>query len=238
MSKEKTWYLQCKKRLPEIGILVGDPARVDIFAANMEQVTKVSSHHGFKMIIGQFKKTPMSVLSFGMGAPAAAVAIEELAILGTKIVVRAGTAMALNCSLGDLIVAEGAVRLDGTSPWYLPLAFPAIPDAQLLTAFIKYLEQEKINYVSGIMISIDALHPKRIAQLEKENMNLTQHIRGIDMETATIFAASRALGLRSLSVCLASVKFGNFEKLSKKERKNGEQHLVSVVLQGVCQYVK
>lgn len=237
MREKRTWYIGRVKTLPDIGILVGDPARIDLFAENMERVSSISSRHGFKMITGQFNKIPMTVISFGMGGPAAAVVIEELAILGVKIVIRAGTAMALNCSLGDLIVAEGAIRLDGTSSWYLPLAFPAIPDTQLSLAFINHLEQTKANYVTGIMISIDALHPRKIAQLERTIFSQYVGAVGLDMETATIFTASKALGLKSSSLCLASVKFGDFKTLSGKSRKKGERQLISAVLNGVCQYI-
>jgi len=53
----------------------------------------------------------VSVTSTGIGCPSAAIAIEELANIGAKTLVRLGTsgAMQEHTRVGDLVIANGAV---------------------------------------------------------------------------------------------------------------------------------
>ena len=57
----------------------------------------------------------VSVVSTGIGGPSAAIAMEELANLGTHTFVRVGTCggIRLDVRSGDVVVATGAVRMEG-----------------------------------------------------------------------------------------------------------------------------
>ena len=61
---------------------------------------------------GSFAGVPVTVSAFGMGAPIALVVLEELAALGARAVLRAGTAMAVahDVPLGAFVVAEWQAR--------------------------------------------------------------------------------------------------------------------------------
>jgi uridine phosphorylase len=60
---------------------------------------------------------PLTIQATGMGAPSAAIVLEELAGLGVRRAIRVGTCGALDqaLSLGDLICAEAALAEDGVS---------------------------------------------------------------------------------------------------------------------------
>ena len=68
-----------------------------------------------------FKGTPLSVQTTGMGAPSAAIVVEELAMLGVKTVIRIGTCGGSGPDVqpADLVIATAACPLDGTSRQYL-----------------------------------------------------------------------------------------------------------------------
>jgi uridine phosphorylase len=74
----------------------------------------------------------VTVAAFGMGTPIRAVILEEVTWLGARVVLRAGTAMALgNLALGDFIVPDAAIRGEHTSATYVPLEYPAVADPAL-----------------------------------------------------------------------------------------------------------
>ena len=81
----------------------------------------------------------VSVVSTGIGGPSAAIAMEELANLGTHTFVRVGTCggIRLDVRSGDVVVATGAVRMEGTSREYAPIEYPAVPDFQVAGALVQ-----------------------------------------------------------------------------------------------------
>jgi len=239
MKKPRTWYLHRPQGVPEIAILVGDSRRLELFAEKLKDSDIDLSHHGFTLLIGDYKGIPLSVTAYGMGAPAVAVAIEELAALGAKVIVRAGTVMAVSCPLGGLVLAEGGVRLEGTSSSYLPIGFPAIPDRELLNAFARSLSTSNASHYSGLIASLDGLYPNRLGG-EKLDIELFRKLGvvGIDMETATVYAVSRFLGLKAVSLCLASVEFKSFDVLAEERRRPSEELLVEASLEGIRFYLE
>ena len=60
-----------------------------------------------------------------MGAPIATIVLHELFDLGVRAFLRIGTAMVMPpAKLGDLVLADGAYRAEGTSSTYAPLGYP------------------------------------------------------------------------------------------------------------------
>jgi uridine phosphorylase len=101
-------------------LLPGDPAR----ALALAQVVlgddrKMFNHHrGLWGYTGTAADgAPLTVQSTGIGGPSAAVVLEELAALGVRIAVRAGTCVALGAdvALGTLIAVDAVRGTDGVS---------------------------------------------------------------------------------------------------------------------------
>ena len=72
----------------------------------------------------------VSVTSTGIGGPSAAIALEELVKCGADTFIRVGTCggMDLDVKGGDVVVATGSIRAEGTSREYAPIEFPAVAD--------------------------------------------------------------------------------------------------------------
>lgn len=237
--RARTWYLHRPQGIPGVAVLVGDPRRLELFTKKLKGSNIDASHHNFTLLTGEYKGVPLSVTAYGMGAPAAAVAIEELATLGAKVIVRAGTAMAVSCPLGSLVLAEGGVRMEGTSSSYLPIEFPAIPDRELFNAFEKSLSSLNVPHYLGLIASFDGLYPSRLNE-EKVNIALFRRLGvvGMDMETAAVYVVSKFLGLKAVSLCLTSVKFGSLELLNEETRRSLEERLVEATLEGIRSYLE
>ena len=88
----------------------------------------------------------------GIGCPSAAIAVEELANIGAKTLVRLGTsgAMQEHTRIGDLVIANGAVRQEGTSPQYMPMEFPAVPSSDMVFALEEAAKADGTNYASEL----------------------------------------------------------------------------------------
>lgn len=112
--------------LPEQGasyaILPGDPGRVEKIAAFLDHPQFVSQNREFTTWCGTLCGERVLVTSTGIGGPSASIALEELCQCGVHTVLRVGTCggMQQNILPGDLVVATGAIRMEGTSKEYLP----------------------------------------------------------------------------------------------------------------------
>ena len=115
-------------------IIMGDPARVDTIAKLMDHVVPWACNREYKSIIGMYKGKKILAMSTGIGAPSAGIAVEEMHNVGIKRVIRVGSAGAMqhDIPLGQLVIAEGAVRDDGLSRKYVPEIYPAVPSFRLL----------------------------------------------------------------------------------------------------------
>ncbi len=132
MKEEQTnraWYIGAKREeVGEAAILVGDPARIARIAEHMTDVAFLPEQRGLKTVTGTRNGTRITATAFGMGAPIATIVLHELYALGIRTFLRIGTAMALPpAKLGDFVLADGALRAEGTSPSYAPLGFPRLP---------------------------------------------------------------------------------------------------------------
>ena len=123
LDGERQYHIQLKEGdIADFVILPGDPGRVDFIAEQFEDAKEIAFNREYKTITGTYKGRPVSVTSTGIGCPSAAIAIEELANIGAKTLIRLGTsgAMQEHTRVGDLVIANGAVRQEGTSLQYMP----------------------------------------------------------------------------------------------------------------------
>jgi uridine phosphorylase len=151
-------------------------------------------------------------MSTGMGGPSTAIAVEELASIGVTHLIRVGTSggMQLNVSAGDIVIAQAAIRQEGTSKEYVPIEFPAVADIELTYALKKAADE--LGYVNhtGIVHCKDSFYgqhdPERMpVSYELENKWQAWIKAGAlcsEMETASLYTVSSTLGLKAAAVLL------------------------------------
>jgi len=237
---DRTWYLGVgPDAVADRAILVGDPARVDLFAERLEGPVEFGGERALRGVTGSYRGTRVSVCSFGMGAPIAVIVMEELAQVGTRAFLSAGTVLSLgDVALGDLVMAHAALRGESTSASYVPAGYPAAADPELLTCARSVLDRSGERYRIGVVATFDAFYVELLAarpELAEHISRRLEQLRGLgvlaaDMETSAVLAVAPAIGARAGSLCLASVEGIGRNRLNGDERRDGEERLTTAAL--------
>ncbi len=191
----------------DYAIIAGDPARIDVIARHLDQVTPLAWNREFKSIRGYFHDIPVLAVSTGIGAPSAAIAIEELSRIGVKTIIRVGSSGALqtNLKLGTVLIANQAVLDDGTSKAYVPETTILSADLLLVKACQESAEELGITYTTGLCRSHDCLYLENKRELDE--LWSSKGAAGSDMETAALFAVSRCRGIQAASLLNVVVEY-------------------------------
>lgn len=120
-------------------ILTGDPKRVKDIASYLEDSYFVADNREYVTYSGYMNGILCSVVSTGIGGASTAIAIEELVRLGCHTFLRVGTCggIRLDVQGGDIVIASGAIRQEGTTREYAPIEFPAVPSFDVLSAQVE-----------------------------------------------------------------------------------------------------
>jgi uridine phosphorylase len=232
----------------EYVLLPGDPGRVPAIAKHLDDARHVASSREFTTYTGTLDGTPVTVTSTGIGGPSTAIAIEELAQLGARTFIRIGTCGAVHpdAHVGDLIIATGAVRDEGTTRQYAPLEHPAVASANVVQALRSAASTRGSRHHVGVVHTTDSFY----AQHEPERMPIatdltSRHatLRGLgvlcsEMETATVFVVGGAvLGRRVGSVLAVAGNRTGGEHLDSPDmiarRDHAVQDAISVAVDAV-----
>ncbi len=236
-TESRAWYLKIgREDVGDCAVLVGDRGRVRLAATLLDDAELVNEDRGLTTATGTYRGTRVTVSAFGMGAPIAAVVLHELAELGVRRVVRLGTAMSIGPTrLGDFVIAEGAIRSEGTSATYLPVEFPSVPDRRLTAALITAGRALKIPVRTGIYATYDGFYTEmfdRGVGAERVSDRYDRLARmgavAVDMETSAVLVVARALGIAAASCCIASVEGGTNDQLPRDRRLEAESTLLTL----------
>jgi uridine phosphorylase len=194
-------------------LLPGDPGRVPLIAEFLEDAQLVVSNREYTTYTGHLGGVKVSVTSTGMGCPSTAIAVEELAAIGADTFIRVGTSGPMQPFIerGDLIIASGAVRDEYTSQQYIPLAYPAVADLDVILALRAAARQRGVRFHVGLSHSKDSFfgqhEPQRMpvgpALLDRWNAWVQGGVMCSEMEASTLFVVARLLGRRAGGVMLA-----------------------------------
>ncbi|MEG1060861.1 MAG: nucleoside phosphorylase [Oscillospiraceae bacterium] len=250
MVNGKTLYGQCAKGdIAKYVLLSGDPWRVDVLAKNLENPKHIAFSREFNTYTGAYKGVEITVSSTGMGAPTAAIAMEELYECGMEVAVRMGTNMVLNENdFGKYIVPIGAMREEGTSTQYAPLSYPAIADAKLVHYLSEGVKDNGFEVVNGLVCTRDAFYIDfRESKFSMErNVDILGHIdelrkygvSSLDMECSALLTIGRLMGVKVAQIALGTVKENLKEFMYGEEKAKNEEVLCKVALDGLVKYAK
>jgi uridine phosphorylase len=239
------WYIGCAREdVGEAAILIGDPARIDRIALLLDDAKKLEENRGLRTVTGRFRDRRITATAFGMGAPIATIVLHELFDLGARTFLRIGTAMAVPpAELGDFVLADAALRAEGTSATYAPLGFPAVADHALNTTLRARLSRSNRRWRAGIFGTYDGFYTEMFALSDGERKpieTLKADIRRLgliatDMETSALLTAGRVLGARVSSLCVATVDAMTQTKLPTDDMARAEIDLFEVALDALVE---
>ena len=201
------YHLQIRKG--DVGryvILPGDPKRCAKIAAHFEEAKLIADNREYITYTGYLDGEKVSVTSTGIGGPSASIAMEELVQCGADTFIRVGTCGGIELEVkgGDIVVATGAVRMEGTSKEYAPIEFPAVADLEVTNALVSSARELGYTCHAGVVQCKDAFY----GQHDPERMPVSYELlnkweawkrlgcKASEMESAALFVAASHLRVR------------------------------------------
>lgn len=214
------YHLQLRKG--DVGryvILPGDPKRCEKIAKHFDNPVLVADSREYVTYTGYLDGEKVSVTSTGIGGPSASIAMEELAKCGADTFIRIGTCGGIDLDVmgGDVVVATGAIRMEGTSKEYAPIEFPAVANLDVVNALVSSCKELGYRYHTGVVQCKDAFygqHDPEIMPVSYELLNKWEAWKRLgtkasEMESAALFIVASHLGVRCGSTFLV---MGNQER--------------------------
>ena len=212
-ENNKQYHIQCASE--DVGkyvILTGDPKRCCKIAQYFDNAQLVADNREFVTYTGTLCGEKVSVTSTGIGGPSASIALEELVKCGAHTFIRVGTCggMELKVKGGDLVVANAAVRMEGTTKEYAPIEYPAVADFEVVTALADVCKDLDFPYHVGVCQSKDSFYGQHQPEImpvsyeleNKWNAWCRMGCLASEMETAALFIVGSFLRVRVGSVLL------------------------------------
>ncbi|UIP01120.1 nucleoside phosphorylase [Halobaculum sp. CBA1158] len=186
----------------EIALIPGNPDRVDRIADHCDESELVAENREYRVVNATYDGVDLTICSTGIGCPSAAIAIEELHNVGVETVIRVGTCGGLqtDVEIGDMVVATGSAKEEGTSKRYESETYPAVPDYDTLTALVDAAEANGEQVHVGPIVSDDAFYNESdeyVADWEEAGL------LAIEMEASAVFSLARRRGMNAGAICTA-----------------------------------
>lgn len=215
-------HIQLEKTDAKYAILPGDPKRIDVVKSFLDNPKELMYNREFRSVEGTYKGVKVIACSTGVGGSSASIAVEELAHLGVHTMIRIGSAGALqtNINLGDLIIAEGAIRDDGVSKTYVKDIYPAAPNFEVLSKIIEACKENDFPYHTGIIQSHETFYHD--SNVEEEKAWAKLGVLGSDFESAGLFVVGRIRKVRCASILNNVVLYGQSTEEAVSDYVGGE----------------
>ncbi len=209
----KQYHIQVGKGdVGEYVILPGDPKRCEKIAKYFDDAKLVADSREYVTYTGYLDGVKVSVTSTGIGGPSASIAMEELVKAGAHTFVRIGTCGGMQTEVlsGDVVIATGAIRMEGTSKEYAPIEFPAVADLAVANALVSAAKEKAVPYHTGVVQCKDAFygqHEPETKPVSYELMNKWEAWKRMgclasEMESAALFIVANYLRVRAGSCFL------------------------------------
>ncbi len=216
MLENVQYHIACGQgQVGRYAIMPGDPKRCEKIARYLDDAKLIADNREYTTYTGYLDGTLVTVTSSGIGGPSAAIAIEELNVLGVDTIIRVGTSggMSHNVHVGDVVIASSAIRMEGTSKEYMPIEFPASANFEITKALADAAETLKIPHHVGVVECKDSFYGQHAPQRMPVSYELTNKwnawLQGgaltSEMESAALFIVASTLGIRAGTVLLVGV---------------------------------
>lgn len=213
IDPDRQYHIQVAKG--EVGryvLLPGDPKRCAKIAKYFDDPVLIADSREYITYTGTVDGVKVSVTSTGIGGPSAAIALEELTNCGADTFIRVGTCGGMQEEVlsGDLVIASGAIRMDGTSREYAPPEYPAVGDYEILKALEEAADNLGMRHHVGVVHCKDAFYgqhnpellPQSEVLLQKWDAYLKLGCLASEMESATLFIVGGYRKVRTGTVLL------------------------------------
>lgn len=195
-----------KRDVGKYVILPRDPKRCEKIARHFDDAKLIADSREYVTYTGYLDGVKVSVTSTGIGGPSASIALEELVRVGADTFLRVGTCGGMQTDImgGDLVIATGAIRMEGTSKEYAPIEFPAVANLEITNALVQAAKDLNKKYHVGIVQCKDAFYgqhepetkPVDYELVNKWNAWVRLGCKASEMESAALFVVGDYLRVR------------------------------------------
>ncbi len=245
---KETLYLKAKAgEIAEYVIFSGDPWRVEILKNYLHDVKHIGFHREFNTYTGTYEGMRITVTSTGIGAPSAAIAMEEMFECGMLVAIRMGTVMSLKDNLlGGYVIPAGSIRMEKTSSTYVDPGYPAVADLDLVSSLSKTFRYHGQKVDNGINATMDGFYSQmkesRLSGMRNVEFGqifdelVKNKVTGIDMESSCMMVVGRLMEVKTAVVTLVTVLKNLEGKLPDDVRAQKEDELCRLTLAGIREY--
>jgi len=222
-------------------LLVGDPERAELAASRLRNVRFTSARRDFHLYTGDHDGLELSVMCVGMGPGCMEIAVVELCqIVERPTLIRAGSAGAIqsDIALGDLVITQGALRMESASLGYVDVGFPAFAHAEAQIALVRAADELGLPYHVGVTATAPGFfgaqgrvvpgfaprHADLIAQLAR------QGVKNMEMETSCLLTLAALRGLRAGAVCATFANRQHDTLVDEPQRHKAQRDVIETAL--------
>ena len=229
-------------------ILPGDPKRCEKIAQYFDNPVLIADNREYVTYTGTLDGVKVSVTSTGIGGPSAAIAMEELKRCGADTFLRVGTCggMQLEVKGGDLVIATGAIRAEGTSKEYAPVEYPAVADFDIALAMRQAAASLGFTAHLGVVQCKDSFygqHEPEVKPVSYELLNKWEAwIRcgclASEMESAALFVVGSCLKVRVGTVLLTIANQGRAKAGLENEQVHDTSGAIRTAVEAIRLLIK
>lgn len=222
MANEKR-MMHIGLRQGEIGeyvFLPGSPERSEKISRYLDDAREMAYNREYRTFTGTLDGTRVSVCSTGIGGPSTAIAVEELHELGAHTMLRVGTCASVSpkVCIGNIVIPNGAVRMEGVGSHYLPVEFPAVPDMDIIAELETAVQTLGYPYNIGVSITKASFYTQMAAETKPYGYELANRWRSYElggatsteMESAPLFLVAACLNVRAGTVLVSATNYKNY----------------------------
>jgi uridine phosphorylase len=221
--------------VPRSCLFAFDPELLEAFQAKFDVVQRrdwPATHSRLFSVKGP--NTDLSIVLGTVGAPFASMTMEELIVCGARSFVSAGASGILQTHITApaIIVAEAAIRDEGTSFHYMPAAFEIqIPQA-VVEQLVDVLKKHGGSPYVGKIWTTDALYRESKVKVDKYRK---EGVLAVEMEIAALATVSQYRGVKYIGLLYAldnlSISGASFPATSRRELV--DKHML---VDAICEY--
>ena len=249
MGEGKTMHLGVTSdQIGKYVVLPGSVERASLIAEHFDNPVKIAQNREFLTYTGTLDGVPVTVTSTGIGGSSAAIAIEELYACGAHTMMRIGSAASTSpkVKIGDVVIPNGAVRMEGTGNHYLPFEFPAVPDYEMLKALEAAAIKLGHPYNIGVTITKDSFY----TETEPETKPVYQELKykwdsylaggatSTSMECSILFLVGASLGIRTSSVLISATNFDEYSNDAEDYPTGWEQRAIETGIEAMRMMIR
>ena len=211
-------------------ILTGDPGRCETISRLFDNPRFVAYNREYNTYTGTIDGEMVTVMSHGIGGASTAIAVEELAKCGADTFIRMGTSGGMQDDVigGDIVIANGAIRAEGTSKEYAPIEYPAVASFDVVNALVEGAKEAGAKYHVGVVQCKDSFFGQHEPETKPVGPELLYKWDAwikcgalcSEMESSTLFIVGNYLRCRTGAVMLVVAN----QERAKKGMPNPQVH--------------